>query len=182
MRSRLPLAMLFACKLKRLRRERNGSASVEFVMVATPFFALLFAIVETGIFFFAAQSLELATQDTARLVMTGQTQIANQTAAQFKTELCNRLLNVFDCTGGISVDVRSFPSFSSVSIPDPVGGGTCAPSITFSPGHAGDIVVVRTFYKWPLVVTGLGYNIGNCTGNKKLLVSTIAFRNEPGTF
>lgn len=182
MRYRISLALLFAGNLQRFRRERNGSASVEFVLIAVPFFALLFAVVETGIFFFAAQSLEVATQDTARLVLTGQAQTANQTAAQFKTELCNRLLNIFDCTGGVSVDVRSFSSFSTISIPDPIGGGTCAPATLFSPGHASEIVVVRTFYKWPLVVTGLGYNIGNCTGNKKLLVSTVAFRNEPGTF
>lgn len=182
MRSNVSLAILFACRLRRFRRNRSGSASVEFVMVAFPFFALLFAIVEAGIFFFAAQSLELATQDAARLVFTGQTQMANQTAAQFKTELCNRLLNMFDCSNGISVDVRSFSTFGSVSIPDPVGGGTCAPPTTFSPGHASEIVVVRTFYKWPLFVTGFGYNIGNCAGNKKLLVSTVAFRNEPGSF
>ena len=31
----------------------------------------------------------------------------------------------------------------------------------YSPGGAGDIVVVRLFYQWPLFVTGLGYNIAN---------------------
>ena len=49
----------------------------------------------------------------------------------------------------------------------------------YSPGGAGDIVVVRLFYQWPLFVTGLGFNIANLSGNKRLLVATAAFKNEP---
>jgi len=40
-------------------------------------------------------------------------------------------------------------------------------------------VVVRLFYQWPLLVTGLGYNISNLSGSKRLLSATAAFRNEP---
>ena len=35
------------------------------------------------------------------------------------------------------------------------------------------------FYQWPLFVTGLGYNIANLAGSKRLLTATAAFRNEP---
>jgi hypothetical protein len=35
------------------------------------------------------------------------------------------------------------------------------------------------FYQWPLFVTGLGFNIANLSGNKRLLVATAAFKNEP---
>jgi hypothetical protein len=49
----------------------------------------------------------------------------------------------------------------------------------YCPGNSGDIVVVRLFYKWPLFVTGLGYNISNLTGSIRLLSATAAFRNEP---
>ena len=40
------------------------------------FFALLFAIIELAMVFFASQVLETVTQDTARLIMTGQAQNA----------------------------------------------------------------------------------------------------------
>jgi hypothetical protein len=30
-----------------------------------------------------------------------------------------------------------------------------------------------------LIVTGLGYNIANLAGSKRLLSATVAFRNEP---
>ena len=39
--------------LRRFRRNRRGSAAVEFALVAPVFFALLFAIIETAIVFFA---------------------------------------------------------------------------------------------------------------------------------
>ena len=47
------------------------------------------------------------------------------------------------------------------------------------PGGPGAIVVVRLFYQWPMLVTALGYNFTNLTGNKRLLAATAAFRNEP---
>ena len=66
--------------LRRFRRNRRGSAAVEFALVAPVFFALLFAIIETAIVFFAGQVLETVTQDSARMIMTGQAQTANYTA------------------------------------------------------------------------------------------------------
>src|ERR1700731_5367557 len=84
--------------LYRFRRNRRGSAAVEFALVAPVFFALLFAIIETGIMFFASQVLETVTQDAARQVMTGQAQAAGyNTAANFKTNvICtpNNVVNV----------------------------------------------------------------------------------------
>ncbi len=65
--------------LRRFRRHRAGSAAVEFALVAPVFFALLFAIIETGILFFADQVLETVTQESARLVMTGRAQAAAYT-------------------------------------------------------------------------------------------------------
>ena len=87
---------------------------------------------------------------------------------------------MFDCQNGVFVDVQSYSSFSTVKIVDPIDAGkNFLPTMQYSPGGAGDIVVVRLFYQWPLFVTGLGYNISNLTGSKRLLSATAAFRNEP---
>jgi len=76
--------------------------------------------------------------------------------------------------------VQSYPQFSGVSINDPIDGSkNFVPPNNYSPGGPGDIVVVRLFYQWPLFVTGLGYNIANLSGSKRLLTATAAFRNEP---
>jgi Flp pilus assembly protein TadG len=166
--------------LRRFRRNRRGSAAVEFALVAPAFFALLFAIIETALIFFASQVLETVTQDSARLIMTGQAQSASLTQAQFKANVCGRISVLFDCANGIYVDVQSYPAFSSVAIADPIDAGkNFVPTMNYNPGSAGDIVVVRLFYQWPLFVTGLGYNVSNLTGSKRLLSATAAFRNEP---
>ena len=166
--------------LRRFRRNRRGTAAVEFALVAPMFFAVLFAIIELALIFFASQVLETVTQDTARLILTGQAQNAGFTQAQFKNAVCAKLVTMFDCTNGVSIDVQSYKSFDLASIADPIDAGkNFVPPNNYLPGGPGDVVVVRLFYKWPLFVTGLGFNPANIAGNKRLLTATAAFQNEP---
>ena len=110
-------ATTFRTTWRRFRRNRRGSAAVEFALVAPVFFALLFAIIETAIVFFASQVLETVTQDSARMIMTGQAQTAAYTPAQFKANICGRIVALFDCTNGIYVDVQSYTAFGTVTSP-----------------------------------------------------------------
>jgi Flp pilus assembly protein TadG len=166
--------------LGRFRRNRRGSAAVEFALVAPMFFAVLFAIIELALVFFASQILETVTQDTSRLIMTGQAQNAAFTQAQFKNAVCAKLVTMFDCVNGVSIDVKSYTEFSVVNIADPIDAGkNFVPPNNYLPGGPGDIVVVRLFYKWPLFVTGLGLNLTNVGTSQRLLTATAAFQNEP---
>lgn len=166
--------------LSRFRRNRRGSAAVEFALVAPIFFGLLFAIIELALVFFASQLLETVTQDSARQIMTGQAQTAAFTQAQFKNLVCSKITVMFDCVNGISIDVQSYSAFSSVNISSPIDASkNFVPPNNYLPGGPGDIVVVRIFYQWPLIVTGLGFNIANLSGSKRLLTATAAFQNEP---
>lgn len=176
--------------LGRFRSNRRGSAAVEFALVAPMFFALLFAILETALVFLASQVLENITFNSARILLTGQAQTGTVTTCQttpgvalacdqttFKAYVCSQIPALFDCSK-LFVDVVSTTSFGALSLTD--YGDSCSfnPSgVQYSPGTSGQVVVVRLFYQWPLVVTGLGYNIG-CS-NKRLLVATAAFKNEP---
>ena len=67
--------------MRRFARGDDGAAAVEFGMVAAPFLALMFAIMETALVFFAGQTLETAVADSARLIMTGQAQSQSFDAA-----------------------------------------------------------------------------------------------------
>jgi Flp pilus assembly protein TadG len=165
---------------RRFRRNRRGSVAVEFALVAPLFFALLFAIIETAIMFFASQVLETITQESARQILTGQAQTAGLTQSQFLNNVvCPQIPALFTC-GNIFVDVESYSSFSNVVINSQIdNSGNFINNMQYNPGGPGDIVVVRLFYQWPLFVTGLGYNISNLSGNQRLLVATAAFRNEP---
>ena len=171
----MPLpAHSFARLLRRFHRNRRGVTAVEFALVAPLFFGLLFAIIEVAMIFFASQVLETVTQDSSRMVMTGQAQGANYTQQQFKDFVCGRVNALFDCTNGIYVDVRSYSSFSSVNITqitDPT-------QVKWCPGKDGDVVVVRLFYQWPVFVTK-AFISTNLSNGKRLLIATATFKNEP---
>lgn len=179
---RLNLAIATACMLRRFRRDRTGSAAIQFAMVGIPFLLVIFAIVETALMFFATQAMETATQDAARLIMTGQAQMGGMSASTFKTQLCSKLNSLMNCAGGLDVEVKAYANSSSVNITNPISGGTYNPISGYDAGHAGDYIVVRAAYQWPMYVTGFGYNMSNIGGNKRLLLTTAAFRNEPGPF
>lgn len=170
-----------AAAIRRFCGDRRASAAVQFAFIAPLFFCLLFAIIEVSLIFFAGQTLQTATQDSARMILTGQAQTANYTQAQFKNDLCGRIVALFSCQSGIYIDVESFSSFSNVSLASPLDASNKFTSANFqyNPGGAGDTVVVRVFYQWPLFVTSLGFNVSNMAGNMFLLTATAAFRNEP---
>src|SRR6201996_8866913 len=95
--------------LRRFRRSRAGSAAVEFALVAPVFFALLFAIIEVAVMFFASQVLETICQDSARALMTGQAQTGSVSAcaiggvaspctqASFQQYACSQIPALFSC-------------------------------------------------------------------------------------
>lgn len=168
--------------LRRFRRSRAGSAAVEFALVAPMFFALLFVIIETAIMFFAGQVLETITQNTARTILTGQTQGAGYTSlAQFQTAVvCPQIPALFTCTS-MAVDVESWPSFSgSMAINNLLDTSCNFTNLQYSPGRQNDFVLVKLAYKWPLFVTGFGFNLttAGCS-SQHLLVAAAAFKNEP---
>src|SRR6202795_2154654 len=85
---------------RRFVRQQDGAAAVEFALVAAPFLALTFAILETALVFFAGQTLETAVSDAGRLIMTGQAVAYSQ--GNFKDQVCARLKGgLFDCTNGV---------------------------------------------------------------------------------
>lgn len=165
---------------RRFARQQDGAAAVEFALVAVPFLALTFAILETALVFFAGQTLEAAVTDASRLIMTGQAQTAGYSQADFKNAVCARIYGLFDCTNGIYVDVKNYSSFSSISTASPVSNGTFdTTKMTYVPAGPGCIEVVSLYYQWPIYVTMLGNNLANLSGGNRLLVATAVFRNEP---
>jgi Flp pilus assembly protein TadG len=197
----MPFASIasFSKLLRRFQRNRDASAAVQFAMIAPLFFALLFAVLETAIMFFASQVLETITQESARAILTGQAQNGSPsvcggqpcTQATFKTYVCSQIpAGLFNCSN-LFVDVENYQNFQSVTLPTPIdnNGNLNSGNFAFNPGGSSSctgnvsctnsIVVVRLYYAWQLFVTGLGYNISNMSGNQRLLMATAVFRNEP---
>ena len=168
--------------IKTLIRSERGAAAVEMALVATPFFMLLFGIIEIGMIFLISASLENGMDIAARTIRTGQFQTGSTTtAAAFKTSICNTFgWFQSDCTANLYVDVRTFSTFSAITAPQPVSNGSFNSSaLTFTPGGPNDIVVVRAYYQWPLIAPFFDRALQQLNGGVALLTSTFAFRNEP---
>ena len=159
---------------------RDGAAAVEFALVAIPFLAIVIAIMQTAIVFFAGQVLETATETAGRQLLTGAVQTANMTQSQYKNLVCASLPGLLSCNG-IMVDVRATSSFSSADMSYPAltfSGGAVTTPMQFQPGNPGDIVTLKVMYLWPVVGGPLSLNAANQTNGQLLLVASAVFRNE----
>lgn len=164
--------------LFRFRQAERGSAAVEFALVGIPFLMLLLAMLETGIIFFANASIDHTTAQTARLIRTGQAQSGGFDEAAFKQSMCDGLTFLPDCLTRLHLDVRTFDSFADVNFPPPIEDGELTGNNQFQPGSAGDIVLVRAFYEWP-VASPVATGLSTMSDGSRLLTASTAFRNEP---
>lgn len=172
---------LLAGLSRRSRRQREGTAAIEFSIVALPFFLVIFAIMELGIIFLIDSMMENAVQRSSRLVRTGQAQETGISAAEFKDVFCQRM-SVFegDCQARATVDVREIPQFRNPNPPDPIVEGAMDESrTTFDPGGAGDLVLVRVWYAQPIVTPMLSQAMSRLESGAAIIQVTTAFRNEP---
>jgi len=169
-------------------RRQDGAAAVEFALIATPFLALIFAIIESALVFFAGQSLETTVAAASRQIMTGQAMTtayssggsAPWSAADFKNAVCAQLSTMFDCSH-LYVSAQTYTDFSSANTSTPVQNGTVTVdynNLPFNTGGPGSIVVVQLYYEWPIYVSLLSDNLAN-VGSNRLLVATSVFMNEP---
>lgn len=163
-------------------KKQDGSAAIEFAIVAVPFFAIMFAIIELAFVFWAGQVLETAVHDSSRLIMTGQAAKQGFNQAGFKTALCNRLHGLFTCDGRLKIDVRTSANFGAANLGKPQykADGTIDDSgFGYQAGGPSDIVVVRVMYEWPLILRTFGLDLADTPSGNRLLMSAVAFRNEP---
>lgn len=164
----------------RFRRNSDGVAAIEFGIVALPFLGLLIAIFETTLIFFTQSALETGVANAGRMIRTGQVQTEGVSESDFKTEVCNSLAGYLSCEANLTVDVRSFSSFASVSLPDALDGdGELAGGTTFAPGNTSQVVVVRAFYVWDMITPDHITGLSNMANGKRLIAAASAFRNEP---
>jgi Flp pilus assembly protein TadG len=164
--------------LRRLGRNGDGTALIEFALLGPAFLALLVAILQTGIVFLFQQTLQTATTQTARLIMTGQAQTQNISSATFLQDVCAAAGNLFNCAN-LSANIQTFSSFSGMQQSSPVSGGTFTNPNNYSLGGPGDIVLVQIYYQLPVFTAPLGFNMANTSNGNALITATAVFRNEP---
>lgn len=179
-----------------MRRDERGATALEFAMVAPLFIAMLFMIIQLAIIFWIEQVLDHATGQVARLVRTGQAHAMSTplTADNFRDKICENMAGAFNCTSKVHVTVQNFTNYPDrntiTTLPIDQNGDLIQP-LPYDIGGPRDVVIVRAFYRWEYVLNpisflknmGFGASSSGSTGTAvddyRILVSTIAFTNEP---
>jgi Flp pilus assembly protein TadG len=166
----------------RFLRGRDGGVATEFALVAAPFIALMLAILQVGLIYFAQEALETDVEASARRVLTGQALSQGLTQSQFANVVCTNSPGLFTC-GNFMIDLQPASSFSSANVSAPTltfnPDGTPANTWQYNLGVPGQIMVMRVMYMWPVFLGPLGLNFVNVSNGTHLLMSTAVFRNEP---
>ncbi len=152
------------------RNDESGVVAVEFAIVSLPFFAIIFATIAIGLYYFYAACLDYAVYRSARLFMTGQVQanpVPVSTPAQFSNLfLCPNMPGFMQCTPTnptVSIAIITDPTFGQAYNANIVGSHVSVnlkqiPTNMCSPGQ-GDIVYLQAIYKmptFPLIYTTFG--------------------------
>lgn len=176
-----------------LSRDEKGAVAVEFGILAVPFFALIFAIIETAMAFFAQQVLESAVQDATRIIRTGQSQ-AGWNATTFREAVCDASYGFINCDsaeGRLVIKVSPAASFDAAGdqITRPVSDectvladpSKCNWQIaeSFDDGVGNDVIIAQAFYKWPTFINLPWFNLATQAGGNRLLSAVRVFKNEP---
>jgi Flp pilus assembly protein TadG len=176
------LRALHQARLRDFGRDDRAATAIEFGILALPFFALIGAILETAVVFLASQIFDSAVQDASRLVRTGQA--ANFDVAAFNTQVCNELVGLFDCTK-LRTEVTPVTNFASANFsaspldPDHPEQWKLQPS--FDPGIGSQVMMVRVYYKWPVVLNFWGFSLATSPDGTHLMSAVRVFTNEPFT-
>ena len=160
---------------------RDGSAAVEFALIAFPFFFMIFAVMEIALIFLTDSLLDSATTDAGRMVRTGQAAESAMTRAGFEAALCSRM-SVFStgCAERATIDVQTLTSFSTPPTNPTADGATPTDANTaWVPGSPDSLVVVRVWYRQPAFTPFLAQALQRTGDGTTLLTATTAFRNEP---
>lgn len=162
---------------KRMRADAcKGSAAIEFAFVAPVFFVLLMGIFEGAVMFFSQEVLQNAVTTVGRTLRTGQAG-PTMTANDFRKQACaltGVLLPNCDSSDGLAVSSTRYAGGFGAGAQGAVTGTDSG----FT-GGACDVMVVRASYPWKVWTPGLTWFLVNSGTDRHLIVTTLAFRNEP---
>lgn len=177
-----PHARKLIASVRDLVRREDGATAVEFAFVIGPFLFMLFAVLELAIVFSVSVMLENATVDTSRRIRTGELQTAGgATATSFRNDVCAHMPWMeAQCRERLQIDVRTFQQWADAQPVDPIQNGEFNEgALKFDAGKAGSIVLVRAYYRWPLLTPFLNQALARLDGGVAVIQSTVTFRNEP---
>lgn len=156
----------------------RGGTLIEFAFVAPFVILLLTATVEVAVTLFVEAAISGAAESAARDIRTGRVQEDDDPLTAFRTKLCDSLFGIIDCNA-VVFDVRAFADFGSVDTSLQLDENGNVVNAQFAPGESGEITIVRVSYRWQFLTPLVGEALASDGTGGVLLLSTMAFQNEP---
>lgn len=165
-------------------RNNDGTAAIEFGLLAIPFFALIFGILELAIVLFLSSTMTHAVSEAGRQIRVGNFQACGGNAADaFKGLICDNMSGIGDCQGRLRVDVETGNNFASITLPAPPEHDqdiATIPNGSVDNTSGGDPVVARAIYYYKLALPAELTRLETTQGSGvRMLYASTAFRNEP---
>ncbi|MEL7489542.1 MAG: TadE family protein [Pseudomonadota bacterium] len=171
--------------LTRLRRNKDGSAAIEFAIVVPVFLMVMFSTFEVGWFYFVNSSVDAATINLAREIRTGQVRGNSSFSIErfFDDKVCPRLEYFGDCDRRLTAEVKTYPDFATLAADqDPMLCRDDDPDdvddIIVDPGGEQDIVRIRLCLIYDTLNPAIGVNLAGADGRRRIM-STYIIKNEP---
>nr|WP_321981658.1 TadE/TadG family type IV pilus assembly protein [uncultured Cohaesibacter sp.] len=161
-------------------RDEDGATTIEFVLLAAPFFGFLYSLLAIGYIYLNATILDDSTQQAGRKIRTGEVASSNLSKDEFKEMVCSELLiPQATCLNDLVLDVTSDPDLSQLDTDAPTSNGQLDSSQeTYDPGDASDYVIVKAYL--PLgSMSDLFALLNSGTAPEFILSAVEVFRNEP---
>ena len=154
--------------------DKGGATAVEFALIAPILFLALFSIVELGMLGMMSSGLDNAVADSSRRIKTGRDDSA-ASAGEFEDQICARMSgNITECRTRLTISVQKFDRFADAN-----AIVNTQPTGQFNKGSAGDIVIVKANYSWPLMTPFIATAHHRDDPMHVTLGSRVAFKNEP---
>ncbi|TCQ71252.1 Flp pilus assembly protein TadG [Ochrobactrum sp. BH3] len=179
----IPTASLKFCILFRsFGRNTQGVASLEFSLLAIPFFVMLFAIIECCASFTVQQVISQNATTLARELRIGALDGSSLNENFFKQYMCERssIFVQLECDR-LYIDLRSYKTISEI----PRGlhykndGDIDVSDFKVQPGGIGPIKNLRVLYKWRLFTDLIRGSVSTLPDGTTILFSNEVWRSEP---
>lgn len=176
-------------KYNQIIKNTQGATAIEFAFFSVPFVFIIIGIIELGMMFTAATLLQGATDESARLIRTGQAQNSGSAQNMFEDMLCDNVSVFIPCEALMYEVIRidDETGFSGAA----GGSSPVQPQIDvdgnlelrgFDPGEENSLILVRVAYRYPLMTPFIAPFLSDNSDGKKLLMSTAIVQNEPYQF
>lgn len=147
---------------------------MELGLIGGMFVLFIYVWIELGLSLFTQAALDGAVRKESRLIRTGVITASGQSA--FVANLCADMVGLVPCSA-FQINVASGASFASLSGALPTNGNNQLTTTGFNPGGSGQDVIVQVGYTRAVYFPVVGSLLAK--GGNLLVVSTIAFQNEP---